>query len=1176
MIKNLKLINRSLIYGFVLVSFFLSSFQYGFSQNITLKFKDTPLKTVLKEIQKQSDYRFVYNDNLVNANALITVDVSAQNINKVLDEILVKNNIAYRISGKQILLSPNNLSVRPLEITGPDQKITCFVKDPDGTPIAGAFIFCKRLDKKLFSDRDGKIEISSIVPSDTIMVSMLGMKSETLITDKRNEYIIVLEVDAVRLEDIVVTGYYSLQRERSAGSFKTVTSELISAKASNSILDRLSGTVPGLVVNMNDGAADRYLIRGASSINSSREPLVVVDGTPMAMSTFQTTVSQEDVETITVLKDATAASIWGAKAANGVLVVTTKRGSFFSKLSVRYAGNIQIKGRPDFSYLNYMDAKEYVDFATSIFNNNYDYSGILSNYGIITPIERAMYNNKIGAISTSQLDSYLNTLRNSDNSEQIKNLLYRNKISHQHNLKISGGSEKNAFFISFDYNHTNPSRIGSFNDRVIIDMKNDLKLTDWLKISAGLNMTSYTSSSIGEPNVTGMVPYELLQNSDGSYNSMLHTFYSKESSDFIMGELAKRGEKAYDYRIMEEIYKQKREEKSLNTRFNTSLLFKITDGLEFESKFSYQRGGNNRHYLYEPNSFFTSNLRAEHTSFTAGAKSRIPDGYIYNRSDIAVYDWTQRNQLSYNKELDKHSISFITGTEVRKNYISSFNKKFYGYNPANRSFSKMDETILSAGVAGGRLTMPASGSSSSVTLSDFGTGFLDNDDRFFSIYSNFSYNYSRRYTINGSIRMDQANLFGVGIRYKPIWSFGAVWNISQEDFFKVNWIESLSFRASRGIAGNTPNSTIGGPYDISSTGQTNFYLANIPSSTVVSPALKSLRWEKTDILNVGIDFSLFKGRIYGNLDYYTKKCTDLIGKQEIDPTKGFTSINTNIGALRNSGIEVMLSSSNVIGKNFNWNTSFNISYNKNIIEDIYTEPTYNTYLYGDGFISGYPAYSTFSYKWAGLNNVGEPTVYDANGDITSQIETDINALVHSGSRQPSITGGLINNLKFKKLSLWFQISYQFGGIARKNLSAPYSQSGRLLYSNSSTDLGVSPWVMPINQFMKDAWKQAGDEQKTDIAKWIKQDDPSRPIDYYQISDKSIISSSNIHISDITLSYELTGKYLQKIGVKSSTLITQLTDLYLFPFNKERIDPRYITTLSGKFGPEYTLKIILNF
>ncbi|MFA5850114.1 MAG: SusC/RagA family TonB-linked outer membrane protein [Bacteroidales bacterium] len=1176
MLKNAKLTSRSFICSFVLVSCFLFFSQTSYSQNITLKFKDVPLKTVLKEVQKQTDYRFVYNDNLINVNSLVTINSSRLSIEKALDEILGKTNITYKIEGKQILLSPSSIIIKSKQDLQNGHIISCMVKDADGNPLPGAIIQHKRLKLNLYSDRDGKIEIGSVLPSDTIQVSILGMKNKSLVIGNRKEIEVVLTEDAIYLENVVITGYYTLPKERSAGAFKTVTSDLISEKASSSILDRLSGTIPGLVVNMNDGATDRYLIRGASSINSSREPLVVVDGTPMAMSTFQTTVSQEDVASITVLKDATAASIWGAKAANGVLVVTTKRGSFQSKLSVRYTGNVQIKGRPDFSYLNYMNAKEYVDFSSSIFNQNFDYANVLSNYGLITPIERAMHKNKIGTLSASQLETYLNTLRNSDNSEQIKNLLYRNKLSHQHNLKISGGSDKSAFLISFDYNRTNPSRIGSSNDRMILDMKNDVKLTNWLKVSTGVNITSLNVSSIGEPNVIGMIPYELLQNADGSNNSILHSFYSNETSSFIMSELAKRNENPFDYKIMEDIYKQKTESKALNTRFNTALQFKLIDGLEFESKFAYQKGYNYKSDLYEPNSFYVRNLRATQTPLTASAKSRIPAGYIYNKSDISSYDWTLRNQLSYNKNFDKHSINAIIGTEIRKSYASTFNKKFFGYNPTNRSYSKMDETTMSSGVAGGRLTSPASGSSAAVTFSDFGSGFLDNDDRFFSVYSNFAYNYSNKYSLNASIRMDQANLFGVGVRYKPIWSIGGVWNISQENFFKVNWIESLSIRVSRGIAGNTPNSTIGGPYDIASTGQTNFYLANIPSSTIVSPALKHLKWERTDIFNLGLDFDILNGRVYGSLDYYTKKSTDLIGSLTIDPTKGFTTINTNIGAMKNSGIEVMLNTNNIVSENFKWSTAFNLSYNKNMIDNIYINPTYDSYIYGQGFIAGYPAYSTFSYKWAGLNNVGEPTVYDAKGDATSQLVADTKALVYTGTKQSPITGGLSNTFKYKKISLWFQLSYQFGGVARKDLSVPQGQSLRLVYSNLSNHFGVSPWIVPVNKIMKDAWKQPGDEQKTDIAKWIKQGDPSRPMNYYQISDKSIISSSYIHLSDISLSYELTNSYLKKLGVKSSSLTAQITDLYIYPLNKERIDPRYITTLSGRFGAEYTLKLILNF
>ena len=1161
--KSFNLNKRSLIYCFVLFGFFLCLSQNSLAQNITLKFKETPLKGVLKEIQKQTDYRFVYNNNLVNVESPVTIDVLTQPLNKVLDQLLVKNKIEYQISGKQILLAPKILSN-----TGPQKEqgknfVSGLVRDSYGNPLAGVFIQSNLSKEITTSDENGRFLLFSTTIGESVKFSLIGMKSQVIEIGTKKEFEVVLQEDILQLENVVVTGYYSLSKERSAGAFNTLSSNVLSEKASGSIIERLSGSIPGLVVNKNDGAADKYLIRGASSINSSREPLIVVDGTPMAASTFESTVSPEDVASVTVLKDATASSIWGAKAANGVIVVTTKRGSFQSKLSVNYTGNIQMQGKPDFSYLNYMNAEEYVDFAVSVFDEQIDYAGILSSYGIITPIERAMYNNKLGLMSNLQLEEYLNTLRNSDNTEQINNLLYRNKISHQHNLKISGGSEKNAFQISFDYKGTYPGMIETSTNRVILDIKNDARLTDWLKVSAGLNLTSSLSNSKGQPDLTGMVPYELLQNQDGSYNSIFHHFYSDETKEYIMSELSLRNETPYDYKIMEELYKQSNRVNSLNARFNGALQLRITKGMEFESKFMYQKGVSNSEQLYDPDSYYVRNLRTVNTPVTAGVKSRIPAGYIFNKSDNTSYDWNLRNQLSYNNTFNKNTVSAILGTEIRKNFRSNFNKIFYGYNPANRSYAKMDEIALAAGVGGGRLSMPNSGTSPTVTFSDFGTGFIDFDDRFFSLYSNIAYDYEGRYALNASVRMDQANLFGVGVRYKPIWSVGAVWNISKEKFFSVEWIDQFSIRASRGIAGNTPNSTIGGPFDIVSSGSTNFYVGNIPSSTVLSPALKNLRWEKTNMTNFGIDISLLKNRLYGSIDYYSKKSIDLIGSQSTDPTRGFSSINTNIGVMKNSGVEFLLNSINVNKSSFKWSTSLNLSYNKNNVEDIYIEPIYYNYIYGEGFIAGYPAYSLFSYKWAGLNNIGEPTIYDAEGNISEVLVTDVEAIFHSGTTQPPIYGGVSNTFKYNRFSLWFQMIYQFGGVVRKDLSTFTGDPGRLGFS-------------PVPKLMNDAWKSPGDEQKTDIAKWLREGDPSRAMDFLSISDKSVISSSYLLLSDISLSYDIPERLLNKAGVKSSSLILQITDPYMLSLNTERIDPRYISTRTGKYGAEYTLRLVVNF
>jgi TonB-linked SusC/RagA family outer membrane protein len=1169
-----------IILVFAMTTLALESYADNYDSNqdkkISIDLKNVSLGEFLSVIEKESGYNTFYNNKQGQIVKKINIKATNESVENILKRALEGTGLTY-------LFTSDNTIVISIEQKEPVKNVTIKgnIIDDSGDPLPGAAVMLKsNLKIGVAADINGHFELNvpeTEIGKDALVFSCIGMKTIEMPLDRRTAYFVKMETEETKIENIVVTGYYSLSKERSAGSFTTVSLETLEQKASTSIIERLSGQVPGLSVNFNSSAPDKYLLRGATSINSSREPLIVVDGIPIDITTFENSVSTEDVTSVSVLKDATASSIWGAKAANGVIVITTKRGVFKDKFSASYTGSVQIQGHPDFDYLNYMNASEYVDLAVDVYNPNFNYANELSNYGNITPIERALYNNQINQMSDSELQTYLNKLRNSDNQQQISDLLYRNKVMHHHNVKISGGSDKSAYLLSVDYRNTKPQQIEITDERLIIDLKNDYKVKDWLKLSAGINVTVTNYNSKGTPNVVGMIPYEVLVNDDGSYHSLLHTYYSQESYAYTAAELTVRNMSTYDYKIMDELYKQTTESKGLNTRFNAKVEANIFDGLTFESRFQYQRGNSKKEIIDDAGSFKALNLRASQTANVKNSVSRIPAGAILNQTNSSAYDWTLRNQVLYKKLFgEKHNINALMGTEVRRNYNSTANRIFYGYNTANKQYVKINEADMQAGVSGGQITNPAV--DMAVIFKNFGSGILDTDYRYFSLYANGAYDYDNRYALNASVRMDQANLFGTGVRYKPIWSVGALWKISNEKFFKSSLINNLNLRVSQGIAGNTPNSSIGGPFDIVTFGSlTNIFFAQTLSSpSITSPALKNLNWEKTNITNIGVDFGILNNKLSGSIEYYNKNTADLIGKQTIDPTNGFSTINTNIGKMRNRGVEFILNSVNLERKDFSWNTSFNISYNKNIITDIYVTPVINSYVseHDPQFIQGYPAFSIFSYRYAGLNEEGEPMVYNENEEAVSSSVTDINALEYSGTTQPPVTGGLTNEFSYENLSLSFQITYAFGSKIRKDV-ALINSSDRLVYINQD------PWIQPINKDMINAWKQPGDEATTNTPKWLGMGENRVNHRYYSCADINIVNGSYILLSDISLSYKLPKLYFKRSGIESVTITGQISNPYICLFNDEGIDPRYTSWAAGserslRYGAEYMIKLNLNF
>lgn len=1175
--KLKKIMKLNVLFLFVFC-FNLSASVFSQQMKITLQLEQTSMEDFFRIVQEKTGLSFLYNSELFEQEEKITMNVVDKQLDQILNEVLAPKGFTYKYQNDVIVIRKIHSPVRQKE----KRNITGNVIDDTGGPLPGATVLVKGTTTGVVTDINGNFSLSTEdIPDLTLVISFVGMQTREIVVRGTKPISVVLLPDTEELGQVVITGYYQLSQERSAGSFSIVHGDELSLKSDPSIIGRLNGLVPGFVVN--PAGTDKYLLRGATSINSSREPLFVVDGMPMELNTLEATVNPEDVLNVSVLKDATASSIWGARAANGVIVITTKRGQRGEKTRVTYSGTLQLQGLPDFDYMDYMRARDYVDFAVSVYDGSKtDYgTDVLGRYGKITPVERILYKGQTGEYTATDVERELDKLRNSDNRKQIEDYLYRVKTVHQHNVSVYGGNENSAHFFSINYRNTKPQQKSVNEDRLIIDLKNDFTLTSWLKLSVGANI-SYTGKRYNYlPDAVGMIPYELLKDADGNATSQMHMFYSDEAAAWTRNELDKRNMMHYDYVLLNELDLQKNKESVFNARIQGKLNVNLYEGLTFESQFQYQNGYGKAEKLDKPESFKVRNLIAVQTPLTTGSVSRVPVGGIQDKTWNNTIEWIVRNQIAYDRNIrDEHHITLLAGTEVRRNVQEIDNRIVYGYNDNTKQHINLNEQQMLAGVTGGTITNPNSQTTQRQNFTNgFGTGYVKNDKRFFSLYANAAYDYNSKYGLNASIRVDQANLFGTDIRYKPIWSVGALWNLHREEFWNGELFNRFTLRISRGIAGNTPNSEVGGPYDIiSSAGYANFSYGQVQNSMdIISPALNNLKWEKTTITNLGVDVSLLGNKLSGSVDVYRKNTNDLIGQQTIDPTGGFATISTNIGKLRNTGIELMLNSVNIAKKHFKWNTSFNLAYNKNKIVDIYVEPNITQYVstYNPAFVQGYAAYSIFSYKWAGLNDMGEPSVYDENGKATDKAISSIDAIVHSGTAQPPLTGSLANTFSYKNLSLSIQIIYNLGHKMRNDVPGTNS-SDRLLYSQT---LNGELWKNPIHKDMKYAWKQAGDD--TNVPRWIPAGESREVRDYYPAADINIINASHIYINDITLSYNLPGTITAPLKLKQCTLSAQVTNPFCWKANKEGVDPRYMNSMIGgqrslRYGPEYMLKLNVHF
>jgi TonB-linked SusC/RagA family outer membrane protein len=1160
-----------------LVSLFFLSFQISYGQNITLKFKETPLKSILREIQKQSEYRFVYNDNLVNVNTPVTVNISATGIEKVLDEVLVKNNIEYKITGKQILLSPKAISTEKSPQT--KNQVIGFVRDPEGNPLPGVTVQLDNSKEITSTDLSGRFEIKSATQGNVLKFSMIGMKNIILVTDNRKEYMIILEEDAIQLENVVVTGYQTLSRERSSGSFSVIRNTALESKTSSmNVVDRLEGLVPGLSVNMSAGG-EKFLMRGLTSINSTKSPLVVIDGVPSTYDVVSSLVNPNDVESITFLKDATAASIWGASAANGVINITTKAGkSQVRKPKFSYNSFISFKGRPVYEYQKMMSSEDLVNAAKEVFSvTDYPWNTVTTSSSsarnpVIYPHEKILYDLNRGIINQTVADSRIDSLKNLNNREQIENFLTQNSLLTNHSLSFSGGSDFHTYYASYAYTGNN-SWDKSSTSKHQINIRQDFKFTKDIKLDLTANLAYENGKQFLVTDLpataNNYLPYAMFSDNSGT---PLSQAYLKRYEPFRK-DAESKSQLNLDYiPLLENNYSQNGST-TLIARINAGLNINLFEGLQYQGKFQFQKGYIKNYSYYDKNSY---KVRDELVYFTVAPASStaLPTYYLpttgghYQTNSTNNTSWTVRNQLLFDRTLgDKHQITSLAGTEVRGDLSVIHNTYRRGFDMQTQTYSPYDEKAIST--TGVSTPIILIGSTSTNTLTSRAETFGEYDTRFFSLYANAAYTYNKRYTFNGSVRMDQSNLFGSNksTQFKPIWSLGTSWNISKEDFCKSDVINNLNLRVTYGFGGNSPAPGSGGPYDI-------LFPTNNPRFTeigyvVALPANASLSWERTSTTNIGVDFSLLKNRISGSVDIYSKKTEELLGFIPLDPTTGWYYSYGNLGQINNDGFELMLNTRNISTKGFQWNTVFTLSYNENKLTELKRNTAMGfSNIISEQFIEGYPAYSLFGFDYIGLNGSGNPVARKADGgEATLSSHFSVKDPVFNGVAQPKWFGGMTNEFTYKGFTLSALVVYNLGHSMRRDVNQFYSD-------RVSTNL---------TQYFNDRWKVTGDEAFTDVPKYIANTSTSNSQRYLQIytrAAQNIISASYAKLRDLTLSYSVTKNLANKIFMENLTIYGQVNNILLWKNNSFDIDPEYYNLRHGvrteKMPPFVTIGVKVNF
>lgn len=1142
-----------------------------YSQQVTLKMKNVRIQTVFNEINHQTGFQFFYKDALLNTVKRISIDVKDVSLEDALKTCFKNLDITFSIIEQTIVVkekeshlvnSENGNSETVEEAMLVKGKVT----DARGNNLEGATVLVKETNQAVVSDVNGNFSIE-ILPGQTLLISYVGYEDAEYKVGTAKQISIALIEKSGTLKSVALinTGYQSLPKERTAGSFSSVSSDEIKNKTfSMNVIDRIEGLAPGLSVNYGTGN-EKFLIRGLSSIQSSRSPLVVVDGVPIIdYESLTSLVNPDDVESVSILRDATATSIWGSAAANGVIVVTTKKGKTSSqpqRIKVRYSGFFSFRGQPDLSYNNMMNTDQFLSTSRELFSiTDNPWANVTNTLGavpIIPPHERIQYDLARGLIDASTANARFDSLSKYNNSGQLLNYLAQPSFLSNHSLSFDGGSQFHSYYGSMAYTidkNENKSNLSRYQ----MNLRQDFVFSPAIKFDLITNVSYEKTKKFllsDLPNgINNYLPYAMFADESGNHLSQA---YLKRQEEFRASSEALSGINL-DYVPLDEPSHTLNDQINFSTRINAGLSIKLLKGLSYEGRAQYQRGALEGYEYYDQNSYKVRNELVFYTK-TPATPGGAPTYYLpntgghYATQNNTAEGWTLRNQLNYDKAFKKdHQLTIIAGTEIRNTLYKSIQTYRRGYDFQTQTYALYNEDSLAVrGVTSPVNFLP--GRTTSNLLTSKPVTYTESEKRFVSAYSNSAYTFKRKYTINGSIRFDQSNLFGSdkSLQYKPIWSVGGAWNISKESFFDVKSISNLNLRITYGLGGNAPNPGFGGPYDIVSASNVSYFSGLGLGYTVLVPRNEKIRWERTATTNIGVDFSLFSGRIDGSIDMYKKITTDLLGYQPADPTSGWSYAYTNLGDIENKGIEVMLNAEVVKTKNLKWNTIFTLAHNKNKIISLKTASALSASgKTNSTFVEGYSSYGLFAYNYIGLDANGNPLALKENGIDTARRSADLTVAdpVYMGTTQPLWYGGITNTVTYKKITFSFLVVYNLGNVMRRDVNQFYT--GRLT-SN-----------IPV--YIQDRWQNPGDESITDVPKYVgtTAQNNLRYVNFYTQATTNVISASYMKLRDLTVSYSLPKSFLSKISMADCSVYAQAGNIMLWRGNSFNIDPEYYNLRAG--------------
>jgi TonB-linked SusC/RagA family outer membrane protein len=1135
--------------SFLLVSFVLS--QSALCQapsRITLTEVNAPFSKVMDDLQSKAGVTYLGMTSLAQLGHPVSFSVTNATLTEVLDLCFKGQPFTYK-------LVEGAITILPLETSG-GTAIHGRVVDVNNDPLPRVTVQVSGdANAAVATDDYGAFRINTHVAEPLLIFSSVNYETQETRAKGGKEVVIQLKDKINELSDVVVlhTGFQDVHRRTTTGSFDDLDNELLFRRVSPNILDRIDGISSGVLFNTNIAQGTNQstiTIRGRSTIFSNPNPLVVVDNFPYSGDINN--INPDDVESITILKDASSASIWGALSGNGVIVITTKKGKLNQKPKLTINTSETVGGKPNLYYLPILSTNDYIDVENYLFHQGY-YNSIYSNalHGALTPVVNLLFQDSLGQISDANAQTAINALRSQDYRPGLGKYFYRPSSNSQVSLTLSGGGEHNHYFLSAGYDRDLSNLNRDEYDRVTINGNNTyFLLHDKLELNTDLAFTASTTVN-DNPGGTGVLyPYAQVADAHGNPLPVALGLNEPYIDTAGGGQLLD-----WHYRPLQELQNSDNPTRLTDYRINFSARYTIWKGLDVRAYYQYGRGSSDNPDYMSQQTFFTRNLINEFTQINNGVPTyAVPLGGILMESTASYTANNVRLQVNYTDSLARNGLlNLIGGSEVRDIEGENTTMQLFGYDPSEETGLPVDYANFYPQYSGG-----------SPTKIPYNDTKLGTSERYLSYYASGTYGYLGRYLLSGTVRRDESNLFGVNENQKgvPLGSAGLSWHVSKEGFYGrsriAKWLPFLKLRVTDGYNGNVDRSV--SAYTTANVNQATNNFGAINAS-IINPPNADLRWEKIHVLNFGVDFSMPNDQFGGTAEYYIKTGLDLIGESPIDPTTGVTSFTGNTANIRDHGVDLTLHANNTFGA-FRWNSVLLFSYVRDKVtkyEQI--QAAVNNYLTVNTLnpLLGHPLYSVYALRWEGLDDLaGNPQGYlNGAGQTPGKVTEDYNAilfspdlsnLIYKGPASPPYFGGWRNNLFWRQWGLSCNIVYKLGYVFRRT-SINYTT----LYGGNS----------PGHPDYDRRWQNPGDELHTNV--------PSRPIpilattqsrdNFYQNSEVLVENGDLVRLQDVQLTYDFSRAAHPKLPMEQLRIYLYANNLGLiWKANHSGIDPDFVSTV----------------